>query len=84
VGLGLTWRSADPRRPGSCAHLADVGDRWQPADSPHLPLWSASSPVHAGWGQHGSDGGVRQPTAEAWSIKVLVARATIGRVSSAR
>jgi hypothetical protein len=35
-------------------------------------------------GQYGSDGGVRQPRVEAWSIRVRVARATIGRVSSAR
>ena len=35
-------------------------------------------------GQCGSVGGVRQPTADAWSISVRVARATIGRVSSAR
>jgi hypothetical protein len=35
-------------------------------------------------GQYGSEGGVRQPRAEAWSIRVRVARATIGRVSSAR
>ena len=35
-------------------------------------------------GQYGSDGGVRQPRATAWSIRVRVARATIGRVSSAR
>jgi hypothetical protein len=35
-------------------------------------------------GQYGSEGGVRQPRAEAWSIRVWVARATVGRVSSAR
>jgi hypothetical protein len=35
-------------------------------------------------GQCGSDGGVRQPRVEAWSTRVRVARATIGRVSSAR
>ena len=35
-------------------------------------------------GQYGSDGGVRQPRVEAWSTRVRVARATIGRVSSAR
>lgn len=35
-------------------------------------------------GQCGSEGGDRQPELEAWSIRVRVARATIGRVSSAR
>ena len=35
-------------------------------------------------GQNGSEGGVRQPRAEAWSMRVWVARATIGRASSAR
>jgi len=35
-------------------------------------------------GQCGSAGSVRQPRADAWSISVRVARATIGRVSSAR
>jgi hypothetical protein len=35
-------------------------------------------------GQNGSEGGIRQPAVEAWSISARVARATIGRVSSAR
>lgn len=35
-------------------------------------------------GQYGSEGSVRQPRAEAWSIRVRIARPTIGRVSLAR
>jgi hypothetical protein len=34
-------------------------------------------------GQCGSDGGVRHPQVDAWSIRVWTARATLGRLSSA-
>ena len=35
-------------------------------------------------GQYGSQGAVRQPRTEAWSVRARVARGTIGRASSAR
>src|ERR1700722_661565 len=40
-----------------------------------------SSPVG---NQYGSDGSVRQPSAEAWSVRVWTARVIVGRASSAR
>jgi hypothetical protein len=55
--------------------LAEVG--WLPRS------WRQALSSVAG-GQYGSEGGVRQPRVEAWSTRVRVARATIGRVSSAR
>jgi hypothetical protein len=59
-----------------CAHHPK---QWPPG---HLdPTFVHLSPAG---GQYGSSGGVRQPHVEAWSIKAWVARATIGRVSSAR
>ena len=57
----------------------------QPADGP--PSGSSDGRQVSGspaGGQYGSEGGVRQPRIEARSIRVWVARATIGRVSSAR
>ena len=58
--------------------LASSGDSVAPSVS------LCQAPLSLAAGQCGSDGGVRQPQVEAWSIRARVARATMGRVSSAR
>ena len=69
--LRLKERLVDLIRVNRCVSVCDVGGG-------RSPLFSLDG------SQYGSEGRLRQPTAEAWSIRVRAARATAGRVSSAR
>jgi len=79
-------RAADSRTRGVLVHTA-VGAL---SGARRLPTANCHRPAHRGqlcWpdgGQCRWDGGVLHPQVEAWSIKAWLARATTGRVSSAR